>query len=435
MTANKWDIAASTRKHVLLSLAGAIFLGLVVGGWANTMELSGAVIAPGVLVAKSSVKKVQHPTGGVVGRLPVHDGDFVRAGQLLLRLDETITKANLAIVDNSLIELYSRLARLEAERDGLDRVDCPKQLCARANEADVAKALAGESTLFQLRKSARAGQKAQLRERIGQIAQEIEGLNGQIAAKNHELELIDRELGGVRELWRKSLIPIQRLTALERDAARLQGEHGQLIASVAQAKGRTSETELQIIQVDQDLRSEVGKELREVQGKIAELVEKRVTAEDQLKHIDILSPQDGVVHQLAVHTIGGFVAPGDAIMLIVPIADTLVTEAKVAPRDIDQVHVGQSAVLRFTAFNQRTTPELKGRVTFVSADQITDDKTGNAYFKVHIAPAEAELPSLGGRKLVSGMPAEAFIQTGERTALSYLLKPLRDQIARAFKEQ
>ena len=434
MTANRWNIIASTRNHIVASLAGAIVLTLVVGGWASTTELSGAVIAPGVLVAESSVKKVQHPTGGVVGRLLVQEGDVVQAGQLLLRLDETVTKANLAIVDNSLIELYSRLARLEAERDGLDRVECPKQLCARSNEADVAKALVGESSLFELRKDARAGQKAQFRERIGQIAQEIEGLNGQIEGKKHELELIERELGGVRELWRKNLIPIQRLTALERDAARLQGEHGQLIASVAQAKGKTSETKLQIIQVDQDLRSEVGKELREVQGKIAELVEKRVTAEDQLKHIDILSPQDGVVHQLVVHTIGGFVAPGDAIMQIVPTADTLVTEAKVAPKDIDQVHVGQATVLRFTSFNQRTTPEISGRVTFVSADQITDDKTGNAYFKVRIAPTEAERSLLGGRKLVSGMPTEAFIHTGERTALSYLVKPLRDQIARAFKE-
>ncbi len=198
--------------------------------------------------------------------------------------------------------------------------------------------------------------------------------------------MINRELEGVRDLWRKNLVPIQRVTALERDAARLEGEHGQLVASVAQAKGKISETELQVIQVDQDLRSEVAKELSEVQAKIAELVEKRVAAEDQLKRIDIRAPQDGMVHQLAVHTIGGVVSPGESIMLIVPRSDTLVIEAKVAPKDIDQVRLGQHAVLRLTAFNQRTTPEIEGTVSLVAADQITDEKTGTSFFKVHVRP-------------------------------------------------
>ncbi len=224
------------------------------------------------------------------------------------------------------------------------------------------------------------------------------------------------------------------MTALERDAARLEGEHGQLVASVAQAKGKISETELQVIQVDQDLRSEVAKELSEVQGKIAELVEKRVAAEDQLKRIDIRAPQDGMVHQLAVHTIGGVVSPGEPIMLIVPRADTLVIEAKVAPKDIDQVRLGQKAVLRLTAFNQRTTPEIEGTVSLVAADQITDEKTGTSFFKVHVKPEPDHVARLKGIKLVPGMPAEVFIQTGERTVLSYLTKPLNDQVRRAFKE-
>ena len=273
-----------------------------------------------------------------------------------------------------------------------------------------------------------------MRERIGQLRQEIAGLSDQIASKEKETQFIDRELEGVRELWRKSLIPIQRVTALERDGARLQGEHGQLIASVAQANGKISETELQIIQVDQNLRSDVAKELSEVQGKIAELVEKRVTAEDQLKRVDLRAPQDGVVHQLSVHTVGGVVNAGEPVMLIVPRGDALVVDAKVAPRDMDQVHSGQKAVLRFTAFNQRTTPEIAGMVSLVAADQSTDDKTGTNYFTVRITPDSDELETLKGIKLVPGMPAEVFIQTGARTALSYLTKPLSDQIKHAFRE-
>jgi HlyD family secretion protein len=294
--------------------------------------------------------------------------------------------------------------------------------------------MAGETRVFELRRDARAGQKAQLKERTGQLREEIQGLTGQIAGKKREIELIGRELEGVRDLWRKNLVPIQRVTALERDAARLEGEHGQLVASVAQAKGKISETELQVIQVDQDLRSEVAKELSEVQGKIAELVEKRVAAEDQLKRIDIRAPQDGVVHQLAVHTIGGVVSPGEPIMLVVPRSDTLVIEAKVAPKDIDQVQLGQKAMLRLTAFNQRTTPEINGSVSLVAADQITDEKTGTSYFKVQVTPGAEDLARLNGIKLVPGMPAEVFIQTGERTMFSYLIKPLSDQVRRAFKE-
>ena len=189
----------------------------------------------------------------------------------------------------------------------------------------------------------------------------------------------------MRELWRKNLVQIQRVTALERDAARLEGERGQLIASIAQAKGKITETELQILQIDQDLRTEVGKELREIQGKIAELVERKVAAEDQLKRIDIRAPQDGIVHQSTVHTVGGVITAGEPIMLIVPEADALTVEAKLAPQDIDQVRVGQSAVLRFSAFNQRTTPELNGVVSRVSADLTTDQRTGATYYTVRIA--------------------------------------------------
>ena len=425
----------SIRSHLLGGLAVVALLAGGVGGLAATTELSGAVIAPGSLVVDSNVKKVQHPTGGVVGELRARDGDKVKAGDIVVRLDETITQANLAIVVKSLNELQSRLARLEAERDNVDTVVFPAELLARAGDPELARSMTGERNLFEFRKSARAGQKAQLRERIAQLKEEIQGLTGQVAAKKRETELIGQELEGVRDLWRKNLVQIQRVTALERDAARLEGERGQLIASTAQAKGKISEIELQILQIDQDLRSEVAKDLREVQGKIAELVERKVAAEDQLKRIDIRAPQNGMVHQSTVHTVGGVITPGEAIMLIVPEADALTVEAKLAPQDIDQVRVGQTAALRFSAFSQRTTPELDGVVSRVSADLTTDQRTGAAYYVVRITLSESELARLEGLRLVPGMPVEAFIRTGERTVLSYVMKPFTDQITRSFRSR
>jgi HlyD family secretion protein len=239
----------------------------------------------------------------------------------------------------------------------------------------------------------------------------------------------------VRELWSKNLVQITRVTALERDAARLEGERGALVSTIAQVKGKITETELQILQVDQDLRTEVGKELAEIRAKVSELVEKKVAAEDQLKRIDIRAPQAGTVHQLAVHTVGGVVTPSEPLMLIVPMADVLTVEVKIARQDIDQVRVGQKAVLRFPAFNQRTRPELSGEVTRVSADTTQDQKTGATFYTVRIGLAEAEIARLNGLRLVPGMPVESFIQTGERTVLSYLTKPFTDQLTKAFKER
>ncbi len=260
-------------------------------------------------------------------------------------------------------------------------------------------------------------------------------MTDQVTAKQREIRLIGEELRGVRELFAKNLIQITRVTALERDAARLEGERGALVSSIAQTKGKVTETELQVLQVDQDLRTEVGKELAEIRGKLAELVEKRVAAEDQLRRVEIRAPQDGVVHQLAIHTVGGVVSPGEPLMLIVPRSDALTVEAKIQPQDIDQVRLGHRAVLRFSAFNQRTTPELTGEVSRVSADVSQDQKTGASFYTVRIQPAAGELERLRGLLLVAGMPVESFIQTGERTVISYLTKPLADQIAKAWRER
>jgi len=425
----------SMRRHLVAAIVVVLVLVIGVGGWAATAVISGAVVASGSIVVDSNVKKVQHLTGGIVGELRVRDGDRVRAGDIVVRLDETVTRANLAIVTKGLDELTARKARLESERDGSDTIIFPAQLLAGAGDPDRAAAMDSERKLFNLRRTARNGQKAQLRERIAQLGEEIAGLTAQQNSKAKEIALIERELAGVRELWKQNLVQLARLTALEREAARLDGERGQLIAAAAQAKGKVAETTLQILQIDQDIASDVAKELREVDGKIGEFIERKVTAEDQLKGTDIRAPQDGTVFQLAVHTVGGVITAGDPIMLIVPDADNLSVEVKVNPQDIDQLQLNQKAILRFTAFNVRTTPEIEGTVTRISADTSTDQRTGQSYYTVRIAMAADQVERLGDVKLLPGMPVEAFVQTGDRTMFSYLMKPLHDQFLRAFREK
>lgn len=425
----------SIRRHTLLAMSSALLLVGGLGGWALVTELSGAVVAPGAVVVDSYVKKVQHPTGGVVGEILAQDGDRVRTGDVVIRLDETVARANLALVLKSLDELAVRQGRLEAERDGLKEISFSIALRNRLGETDIADLRRSENRLFESRREARDGQKAQLKERISQLQEQIDGLDLQAAAKADEIQLIQSELTGVEQLWRKNLVPITRVTALKREETRLRGERGQLISNIAQAKGRISETALQILQIDQDLRSEVSKELREVQAKVAELVERRVAAEDQLKRIDIRAPQDGFVHQSIVHTVGGVINAGEPLMMIVPEADELSIEIKVSPQDIDQLQPGLDTVLRLSAFNQRTTPELKGRVSLIAADLVTDQRSGVQYYPVRVAFADGERDRLGALKLVPGMPVEGFIQTGYRTVFSYLTKPIADNMAKAFREE
>lgn len=433
------DLTKSQRSIRANLWAGMAVTGLLVGsvgGWAATTNIAGAVIAPGVLVVETNLRKVQHPTGGVIGEIFVRDGDRVREGDVVVRLDPTVTRANLAIVSKGIDELVARKARLESERDDRDHVSFSDTLAARAGESEAAHIMAGERKLFELRRAARAGQKAQLRQRIAQHLQEVDGLSAQAAAKAQEIVLIRRELAGARELWNKDLYPITKLTQLEREATRIEGERAQLVAATAQVRGKITEAELQIVQLDRDLASEVARELREAEAKIAELREREVAARDQLKRVDIRAPIGGVVHQSAAHTVGGVItASGDPIMLIVPDSDELIVEAKVGPQDIDQIHVGQPAVLRFLAFNQRTTPEINGAVKRISADAMHDQRTGATYYTIRIALAAEELARLGEVKLVPGMMVEAFVRTAERNVISYLMKPLTDQFARAFRER
>ncbi|WP_407185816.1 HlyD family type I secretion periplasmic adaptor subunit [Bradyrhizobium centrosematis] len=434
-SAAKKTVRESIRFHLLLGLGIVLVLAVGLGGWASTVLISGALIAPGQIVVESNVKKVQHPTGGVVGEVRARDGDLVKSGDIVVRLDDTVTRANLAIVTKNLDAAQARAARLQAEQRGVDRIEFPQSLLERASDPDVKLLLSAETKLFDVRVNGRTGQKAQLRERITQLNEEIAGLSAQEKAKDQEIALVQNELTGVRELYDKRLVQISRLTQLERDSARLNGERAQYIASRAQAKGKITETELQIIQVDKDVVSEVSKDLRETNDKIGELIERKVAAEDQLRRVDIRAPQDGMVLQSTVHTVGGVVTAGDTLMLIVPQADDLQVEAKVNPVDIDKLQIGQKTLLRLSAFNQRTTPELNGLVSRVSPDVTTDQRTGQSYYTIRVSMPAEEVARLGDVKLIPGMPVEAFVQTGDRTMLSYLMKPLHDQLMRAFREK
>lgn len=426
---------ASVRNYLLGGLAVSFFLVGGVAVWAAHTDLSGAVIASGVVVVESSVKKVQHPTGGVVGAIYVKNGAKVKAGDLLVRLDETLTNANLQVISKQLDELQGREARFVAERDSQQNMTLPASLQDRENEASVQEIIKGERTLFESRRDSREGQKRQLRERIAQFHEQIEGLEGQTEAKAKEIELIGEEIRAMETLEKKDLVPLQRRIALLRDSARLKGEYGGLRAEVARTKTQISEVELQILRIDQDFKTDLMKELRDNQAKQAEFDERRIAAMDQLKRVELRAPQDGVVHQLAVHTVGGVINPSDPVMLIVPENDRLVIDAKIAPHDIDQALKRKDALIRFSSFNMRTTPEVMGEVTGVSADLSKDQQTGESYFTVRIKINPEEQAKLGENKLVPGMPAEVQIRTEERSALSYLTKPIEDQFARAFKER
>jgi HlyD family secretion protein len=322
-----------------------------------------------------------------------------------------------------------------AERDRTESFAIPAALATRAREPEIIAIESGERTLFLSRRNAKNGQKAQLRERITQLEQEINGLEGQHAAKLKEIELIAKELAGLHKLFAQNLVSTTKYTATQREAVRLRAEESQLISAQAQARGKIAEIELQIIQLDQDERASVIKELRETEARLAELNERRIAAADQLSRVDIRAPMTGIVHQLAVHTVGGVVAPTEPLMLIVPDTDALVVEARIAPQDIDQVRSADIAYVRFPAFNQRTTPEFTGTLTRLSADLTRDAQTAQSFYVARIALPEAEVKRMGELRLIPGMPAEIQIATKERTALSYLMKPLSDQFARAFKER
>lgn len=431
----KTEVEANVKAYLVSGLAVVFIL---VGGlavWATTTSIVGAVIGSGVVVVETNVKKVQHPTGGIVGEINVKNGDQVKAGDLLIRLDETLTRTNEQMISKQLDQLMMREARLKAERDGIEAISVPAILARRSLEPDVAEIINGEQSLFASRREFKAGQLSQLEERTAQLAQEADGIAAQIQAKTREIKLIADELAGLADLEAKQLVTTTKLAALKREKARLEGEFGQYEAALAQTKGRRTEVSLQMARLDQEMRTQVVNDLREAQTKIAELVERQIAAADQLRRVDIRAPQDGLVHQLAVFTVGGVINPGEQIMLIVPQDDRLLVEAKISPSDVDQVRKGMQARLRFSAFSQQTTPQITGEVVSLSPDLNRDQISGEIFFTARISISDEERAKLGADKLQPGIPVEVHITTEERTALSYLVKPMADQINRAFRER
>lgn len=419
--------------RVIAGLAFGVLLLGGAGGWAATAQLTGAIIATGSVKVDREIKAIQHRDGGIVSEISIREGDFVKEGQVLLRLDDAQTRAELSIVRAQLSELSVRRARLIAERDGLDRM----QLAGIdiGTSPHIEQIMLGETRLLEGNIRNRKSQMEQLELSIDQLGEEIAGLEAQHASKLEEIGLVEKEHGKIKGLADQRLIEGTRIYTTNRELARLNGEKAEIEAGIARSKVRISEIKLQIIAVDEASRTEAQRELSIVDPKLAEQRERATAIEDRLKRTDIRTPIAGVVNELAVNTLGGVISSAEKLVTIVPEGAALKIEAKLAPTDIDQVHVGQSAKLRFSAFNQRTTPELVGDIAYVSAATSIDQATNQPFYIAEVSVSEAELAKLGDNRLRPGMPLEVFITTEDRTAISYLAKPLLDQFERALREQ
>jgi HlyD family secretion protein len=424
----------SLRRFQLLGFASVVAMLGVVGGWSVLTELNGAVIAPATIMVESFSKKVQHKEGGIVAQINVRDGDRVEVGQPLVVLDNTDTKSELAIVSALLDEALTKRARLEAQRDKATEILFPEEIAARNSEPELAAIIAGQKKLFGARLQAITGKKEQLSQQIGQLTEQIGGLESQKTSKDAQLGFISKELVDLKALQAKGLVPLSRVNAMERDSANLNGQRGELVASKAAAEGRIAEVKLQILQVDEEDLSQTLTEMRDVEAKVAEFKERKLSAASRLERMVIKAPITGTIYQVSIHTIGGVVGAGEALMLVVPEADDLVLQAQVKPQDIDQVQSGQIAHVKFPAFNSRITPDISASVTQVSADTSRADANSPPFYSVRLTISAAELAKLGTNKLKPGMPAEAFIQTRAQTPMSYFLKPLTDQFDRALRE-
>lgn len=422
-------------------LAGRILSGAALGvlliggagGWAATAQLSGAVVAQGAVAVNQEVKAVQHRDGGIVSHINVWEGDPVVEGEVLISLDDATTRAELAIVRSQIMELTIRRARLRAERDGEAAVALPPGL--DTSNTAVAAVLEGEMRLFEGQRMSRESRKQQIELSIRQTGNEISGLQAQRQSKSEEIALVETESERIEQLLAGGLTERSRIHEIGRDLARLRGELGEVDAGIARAEGRISELRLQVIAIDDDSRTEAQRELRDVEARLAELVERESATKDRLLRTEIRAPISGVVNEVNVHTIGGVVTPAEVLVTIVPRDAELAVEVQVPPVMIDQVSAGQKARMRFTAFNQGTTPEITGEVRHVAAATIRDQATGQPFYLVEIAMTPEELARLPTSRLLPGMPVEVYIQTETRTALSYFMKPITDQFSRAFRER
>lgn len=425
------DDGMQRRINVGLSVIALVFGGF--GLWSVSFTLDGAVVAQGVVQVEAARKKVQHLEGGIVKEVRIRDGDAVAEGDVLIRLDDTSTGASLRLLQGQSAEVAVRRYRLLAERDGAAELVLPQTVAVSADRA-LTDIVSGQRALFEARRSSRLLEVDLLRQQQEQLRSQIEGLQKQAASKVKQIQYFDDELEGLRTLFSQGLTPKSRLLALERDAERGRGELAALAASISAAKTKMQEIELSILRINRTFDEKVAEELRTVEAELNTFTERLVSVEDQTQRTEIRAPRGGRVLNLAVHNKGGVIKPGETIMEIVPDNDTLVIGARIAPQDIDKVVPRAPAVVRLSAFNQRTTPELFGEVQRVSADLVADATTGQAAYLAIIEVPSSEAERLQGLALVPGMPAEVFIRTGGRTPLAYLLKPLSDSLTRALRE-
>ena len=420
-------------------MIGLLALGILVGGfggWATLTEISGAIVASGQIEVDQNRQVVQHPDGGVVKDIYVEEGDAVSVGDVLISLDPSIEESELSIIQGQVFELMARRGRLTAERDGLSAITFDPRLIERAKtDAGIAELMQGQENLFQARVASNAKQIEQLTKRKSQIANQIDGIVAQRAAVATQLDLIEQELADQQKLLDRGLAQASRVLALQRSQAELSGDVGDLIAKQAESEGRITELDIQIEGLETTRREDAISRLRDQQYRTLELEERAGALIEKLMRMDIRAPVSGIVYGLSVFTPRSVIRPADPVMFLIPQDRPLVITVQVPPIDIDQVYVGQNAVLRFSALDQRTTPELFGKVTKVSPDAFQDDASRMSYYRAEILLNEGETDRLPANvTLIPGMPVEAFIRTQDRTPLAYLIKPLADYFAKAFRE-
>lgn len=433
-SAPSYEPEQSLRKEVRagLILCGALVFGL--GGLGAFLPMTGAVIAPGEVTVSTYVKEIGHPTGGVISDIMVRDGSHVRKGQPLMRLDSKVSGATANYTGENVDQLLARAARLTAERDNAAGIAFPAELTGRASDPNIAALMEQERKTFALRRDTRRSMVAQLGQRVSQTQADVASSRTKAESYADQAALITDELDATRKLYEKRYTTLDRLNALERSASGLTAEARSARESAISGAARIGELRLQMGAIGAESRSSSASELMDVLSRISELRRAQVAADDSYDRSVIRAPQAGVVDKLVFRTVGGVVPAGQTILEVVPDDDNMIVEATISPADVDQVRAGQKAIIRFSAFSTRTTPELAGTVTHVSADR-TDDRTNHtAFYRVTVALDKGEIAKLGELRLRPGMPAETFIQTGKRTMLSYILKPLADQLARAFRE-
>ncbi len=426
------DLPSSDRKARAAGLAIVLVTFGLFGGWATFAPLESAALAPGVVTVQSYRKTVQHLEGGIVKELHSRDGDMVRAGDPLIVLDDTQIRAEYGMTRSQLVAAQAMEARLRAERDGVDQIDFGDMLESESKRAIEARE--GETQVFNARRGSRLGEVSVLEKRIGQLNEQISGLQSMINTKRSLENSYKNEISELKQLLSEGYVDKQRLLEQERKLDMLRAEIADHQSEITKTQLQISETELQVLQLNKDFNSEVVGQLSEVQTKVFDLREKMAALEDRLSRVVIRAPEDGMILGMKVHTIGGVVSPATPLLDIVPSISDLIVEAQVSPIDIDRVSAGKSADIRFSAFNSATTPVIQGEVRHVSADRLINEETGMPYYLARVALTEEGSRALGSLKLQPGMPAEVLINTGERTMLQYLMQPATDAFARSMIE-